>query len=100
MNNENMKKALAKVGPLVTRICEEHEHEHEILRDMADSFIQQAKEDEDKKLKFSINLKAVLTPVDGDDFHVEISESRAIKKTDTIECLASEDDFATTVEEV
>lgn len=97
MNNENMKKALAKVGPLVTRICEEHEHE--ILRDMADSFIQQAKEDEDKKLKFSISLKAVLTPVNGDDFHVEISESRAIKKTDTIECLASDGPFDAPVEE-
>lgn len=78
MTNESMRIAIDKIK---ADVCELIEEKAEIImRDMADSFVQQAAEDEDKKLKFSVSIKADVLPLDN---RVAAKISWGIKKTAT-----------------
>lgn len=80
MNNENMKKALAKVSADVGALMVEREDE--IMRDMADSFIAQSEDDPDKKLTYTFSVSAKITPTcDGAAVKTKLSWKVAKKAT-------------------
>lgn len=61
MNSENMKDALTEASKQIAGLIAEKEAT--IIRDMSDSFVQQAAEDEDKKLKYSFGVTVTIAPV-------------------------------------
>ena len=85
MTPDSMRIAIDKIKADVTALIEEKAEI--IIRDMADSFVQQAAEDEDKKLKFSVSIKADILPLDN---KVAAKISWGIKKTATAESQINE----------
>lgn len=61
MNADNMKDALTEAAKQISGLITEKETT--IIRDMSDSFVQQAAEDEDKKLKYSFSVTVTIAPV-------------------------------------
>lgn len=85
MRPESMRIAIDKIKADVCALIETNAET--IMRDMADSFVQQAAEDEDKKLKFSVSIKADILPLDN---KVAAKISWGIKKTATAESQINE----------
>lgn len=85
MTPDSMRIAIDKIKADVSALIEEKAEI--IIRDMADSFVQQAAEDEDKKLKFSVSIKADILPLDN---KVSAKISWGIKKTATAESRINE----------
>lgn len=85
MTPDSMRIAIDKIKADVCALIEEKAEI--IIRDMADSFVQQAAEDEDKKLKFSVSIKADILPQEN---KVSAKISWGIKKTATSESQINE----------
>lgn len=85
MKPESMRIAIDKIKADVCALIETNAET--IMRDMADSFAQQEAEDEDKKLKFSVSIKADILPLDN---KVAAKISWGIKKTATAESQINE----------
>ena len=85
MKPESMRMAIDKIKYDVCALIDEKAET--IIRDMADSFVQQASEDEDKKLKFSVAIKADILPLDN---KVVAKITWGIKKTATAESMIGE----------
>lgn len=85
MTNESMRIAIEKIKSDVCALLDEKAET--IMRDMGDSFVQQSAEDEDKKLKFSIGIKADIKPQEN---KVDVKISWGIKKTATAESAINE----------
>jgi len=85
MKPESMRIAIDKIKADVCALIEEKAET--IMRDMGDSFVQQVAEDEDKKLKFSVSIKADILPIDN---KVAAKITWGIKKTATAESQINE----------
>lgn len=80
MNSDSMSNSVDAAQGLIAGLIEENRAT--ILRDMGDSFVQQAKEDESKKLTCTVTVSIKFTP-NGEGVDVDAAVKNGIKRKAT-----------------